>query len=247
MPTPVEPAIGPENVRNAVVDPVPCLELARNGQTVHTHRIRLAPGAGGVNDSPRQRPVPSSGSVLPDDGEGRRLTPRGAHLVEPCPRNRRHRRALDQMPCDGRMGGQRLEVVLHQLVAGRKAARVRFRPPRLPKKLSGGSVYVELPRGEHLHVPQREGTRRRARPSRERAAPALARQAVPRRPCPLARRRSPPPGSFKPDCMSVSPWVLLRSSQNYRNYRQRIRRQEDASSVSRASSHSPSAQHSSIR
>ena len=145
-------AVGAEHVGDAVDDPV-----GRGALAGGRARRRRPAGSACVH-------VPEA-SITARPGRGARRRPRGRRherrlvaarrLILSKPRGDGDHAWEAQLRGDLRQRGQRLEVALDQLVAGRVAVGVRRVPAGGFEQPLGGRVDVELPRREHAHVPPR--------------------------------------------------------------------------------------------
>jgi hypothetical protein len=152
-------AFGVEDVGHAVVDAVGSLALADGGQAGGTGRARGAPGAGRHDDGAGEEAALEAVGLEPDL-EGLFLAPGVPDLARALPGDAGDARVQAQAAGDIRERGERREVTLDKLTAGRESVEVRHRPAVPLQQGLSRPVDVVAPGGEHGDMAP--GERRRA-------------------------------------------------------------------------------------
>ena len=146
-------AVAAEDVGQGSVDEGRGLLLAEGRQPAGAERVAVLPGAGGVED----RPGPQLGrppvGVADAQQERPAVAAHGARLVHALARDGRDPGAEPDGVAEH--CGERLEVVLGQLVAGGRHRCRGARPAGRCEQALGGRVGDPRPRGEGAHVAPR--------------------------------------------------------------------------------------------
>lgn len=142
----------PQNIWDAVCDPVRSLGFTRNSQSVNAHRIWLRPGAGCVDDGAGQQAVLSLRVAIADDERsvGAAII---RHQIMTKPRNRGYLSAKPQAACDCRNAGERLKIFADDFCAGRQMRPRGDGHAFGGEKLARGLVDIVVPWRKYAHVP----------------------------------------------------------------------------------------------
>ncbi len=150
-PARVPVAVGAEDVRDPVGDPVGKAPLARCRHAARAERVRLRPGAGGVDHRAGQ--VAALRAALVDDQLERRVLAAGVlELVDPVLGDRLDARVEVQRGRDRLERGEGLEVPLGDLVSRGVGVGGGRLPARRGEQLPGDGVDVVRPRREDPDV-----------------------------------------------------------------------------------------------
>ena len=141
----------PEDVRDAVGDPVRVRALARGQDAAGADRVRPRPRARRVDHGAREVP-PLLAVLLDDELVGRVVAAVVLELVDALARHADHTRAQVQALGDPGHCRERLEIALDDLIAGRVGVRRRRGPARALQQLRRDRIDVVAPRREHPDV-----------------------------------------------------------------------------------------------
>jgi hypothetical protein len=192
-------AIGAQDVGDAVRDAAGVRAFARGREAAGAERVGARPRTGGVDHGAREVAM-FRAAVVDDELERRVVAAAVLELVDPGTRDARDPGAEVQGRCDLRRRGQRLQVALDDLGAGRVAVAGRRGPAVALKQRGGGRVEVELPRREHAHVTPRANARADGVPGLEDHRLQAAREQV--------RRGGQPDGAGSDDRDAVGVVVI---------------------------------------
>ena len=145
-------AVASEHVGQPVGDPAGVLGFTLCRRSAGAERVRHGPGAGRVDDGAREVAPEYAAAVRDREDERLCLASVSRHLVETVPRDRLDGGAgLD----DGshlRRFGERLEIGVVEIAAGREGVRRRLLPAVPHEERAGRAVRVVSPRREQPHM-----------------------------------------------------------------------------------------------
>src|SRR5215207_6191582 len=144
--------IAAENVRDAIGDLVPKGLLALGRYAARPQRVRVCPGARGVNHRPRQ--VSPCASVRLRDRQSKRasIPASGQDLVSAVTGDPCYPRAGLDHGCHFRCGREGYEIAVHEFEAGRKRIGAWLPPAVAREQGLGRLIDVVAPRRKQPHM-----------------------------------------------------------------------------------------------